>query len=72
VAREVHNGNILSDYTMLTVARDSKNLRYFYNTHDDQTLRMVDLSKFDFNGKSIKKIKTNMEQPIVDMSNMLK
>ncbi len=43
-AREVHDGVIFSDYTMLTVARDSKNIRFYYNTYDDQTLRMVDLS----------------------------
>ncbi|MEA3232903.1 MAG: choloylglycine hydrolase family protein [Thermodesulfobacteriota bacterium] len=72
VAREKHEGVIHSDYTMLTVARDSKNLRYFYNTYDDQTLRMVDLSKFDLDAKSIKKISAKSDQPIVDMTDMVK
>ena len=72
VAREVHEGVIHSDYTMLTVARDPKNLRYFYRTYDDQTIRMVDLSKFDFNAKAIVKISTTSEQPIVDMTGELK
>ena len=72
VAREVHDGVICSDYTMLTVARDSKNNRFFYHTYDDQTIRMVDLSKFDLNAKSIKKISTKGDQPIVDMTNKLK
>ncbi len=71
-AREVKNGVIYSDYTMLTVARDSKNLRYFYNTYNDQTLRMIDLSRFDFNAKSIKKISAKSDQPIVDMTDRVK
>ncbi len=71
VARETHEGIIHSDYTMLTIARDPKNLRYFYNTYDDQTLRMIDLSKLDFNGKSIKKISAKNTQPIVDMTENL-
>ena len=72
VAREVHNGVIHSDYTMLTTARDSKNLRYYYKTYDDQTIRMVDLAKFDFNARKIVKISTKGEQPVVDMTGMLK
>ncbi len=72
VAREVHNGVIYSDYSMLTVARDAKNSRYYFRTYDDQTIRMIDLSKFDPNAKSIKKISTKSEQPIVDMTNRLK
>ena len=72
LAREVHEGVIHSDYTMLTTARDSKNLRYYYKTYDDQTIRMIDLSKFDFNSKTIVKISTKSEQPIVDMTGKLK
>ncbi len=72
VAREVHEGVIHSDYTMLTTARDSKNLRYYFRTYDDQTIRMVDLSKFDFNAKSIKKISTKSKQKIVDVTGKLK
>ncbi len=71
VAREKHDGAIHTDYTMLTTARDSKNLRYYYKTYDDQTIRMVDLSKFNFNAKRIFKISTKSEQPIVDMTGKL-
>ena len=66
------DGVIYSDYTMLTVARDSKNLRYFYITYDDQTLCMIDLSRFDFNEKSIKKISASSDQPVVEMTDMVK
>jgi len=72
VAREVKDDVIYSDYTMLTVARDPKNLRYFYHTYDDQTLRMIDLSKFDLNAESIKKISAKGVQPIIDMTDMVK
>ena len=72
VAREVEEGVIHSDYTMLTVARDPKHFRFYYKTYDDQTIRMVDLSKFDLNAKPIKKISTESEQPIVDMTDKLK
>jgi choloylglycine hydrolase len=72
VAREVHDGVIHSDYTMLTVARDSKNIRFYYNTYDDQTIRMVDLSRFDLDAKAIKKISAKNEQSIIDVTDKLK
>lgn len=72
VAREVHDGVIHSDYTMLTVARDSKNNRFYYNTYDDQTIRMVDLSKFDPDASMIKKISAKSEQSIIDVTDNLK
>lgn len=72
VAREVDKkGVIHSDYTMLTVARDSENLRFFFKTYDDQTIRMVDLTKFDLNAKSVKKISTKSRQPIEDVTDRM-
>ncbi len=71
VARTVENGVIHSDYTMLTVARDPQNKRFFYNTYDDQTIRMVDLAKFDLNAKTLKILSTHSEQPFADMSGEL-
>ncbi len=71
VARSVENGVIHSDYTMLTVARDPQNMRFYYKTYDDQTIRMVDLSRFDLRARTIKKISTRSDQPIVDMSRKL-
>lgn len=69
VARDVEKGVIHSDYTQCTVARDPQNLRYYYKTYDDQTIRMVDLRKFDLNAKEVKKLNTmGTKQSIVDMS----
>ncbi len=71
VSREVHDGEVYTDYTMITSAKDPQNLRYYYKTYDDQTLRMVDLKKFDLDAKTVKKLKTKSDQPIVDMSKQL-
>jgi choloylglycine hydrolase len=71
VAREEHEGGVQTDYTIITVARDPQSLHYYWNTYEDQTLRMVDLNKFDLNAKEVLKLKTNTDQPIVDMSDQL-
>lgn len=68
VAREVEKGVIHSDFTQCVAARDPQTLRYYYRTYDDQTIRMVDLRKFDLNAKDLKKLSTKGEQPVVDMS----
>ncbi len=65
----MEKGIIHSDYTQFTVARDPQSLRYYYKTYDDQTIRMVDLRKFDLDAKEVKKINTmGTKQTIVDMS----
>ena len=51
VAREDDGGVMHTDYTMVTTARDPQSLRYYYKTYDDQTIRMVDLTKFDLPGQ---------------------
>ena len=71
VARSEEDGEIYSDYTMLTTARDSKNLRYYYKTYADQTIRMIDLAKCNPNAKTIKKIAAKDEQPVVDVTGRL-
>ena len=69
VARQVEKGVIHSDYTQFTVARDPQTLRYYYKTYDDQTIRVLDLRKFNLNAKEVKKLDTmGAKQPIVDMS----
>jgi len=69
VARDVVKGQIYADRTQFTVARDPQNLRYYYKSYDDQTIRMVDLKKFDLNAKEIRNLDTaGTQQTIVDMS----
>ena len=69
IARERDKaGKLFTDSTQFTGARDPQNLRYYYRSYDDQTIRMVDLRKFDLNAKEVKRISTTSTQPVVDMS----
>lgn len=72
VARSVENGITYSDATQATVVRDPNNLKYYYRTFDDQTIRLVDLKNFDLNAKEVKEINTAGTEPFVDMSKQLK
>ena len=72
VSREVSDGVVHSDYTMLTIARDPQSLRYYYKSYEDQTIRMIDLKQLDLNAKAIKLISTRGQQPIADMSGQVK
>lgn len=71
VTRAETNGVTHTDYTLLTMARDPQNLRYYYKSYDDQTIRMVQLNRFDLNAKTVKLLNTKSEQPVVDMSDKL-
>ena len=71
-ARTIEEGKVFSDYTMLTLVRDTKNLRFYYKTYDDQTIKMVDMKKFDLNGKKILRLNTKTEQSYEDVSKKLK
>lgn len=69
VAREMDKaGTLFTDSTQFTGARDPQNLCYYYRSYADQTIRMVDLRKFDLDAKEVKKISTTGTQPVVDMS----
>lgn len=69
--RSLDKGNVHFDYTMVTCVRDPKALRYYFKTYQDQTIRMVDLSSFDLDAKTIKKISTKGLGKIVDISKEL-
>lgn len=73
VAREEHKGVVYSDYTQFTAVRDPQNLRYYYKSYDDQTIRMVDLHKFDLDAKQVRTLNPmGSQQSIVDMSALAK
>ncbi len=71
-ARTIEEGKIFSDYTMLTIVRDTKNLRFYYKTYDDQNIKMLDMKAFDFNGKKILKLHTLTDQTFENVSKKLK
>jgi choloylglycine hydrolase len=64
---------------MFTVARDPQNLRYYWKTYEDQTIRMVDMRSLRLDDPSlaiggapkVNILGTTTTQPIVDMSSAL-
>lgn len=56
-----------SDRTLMTVMRDPVNLRIYYRTETDQTLRMVELRHFDPTGP-LQRLPTAGSQQVIDMS----
>jgi choloylglycine hydrolase len=69
VARVNEGGATHADQTIFTAMRDPQNLRMYYKSYDDQTIRMVDLNRFDLDAKDVMKLSTGAgTQPVVDMS----
>ena len=57
------------ELTQWTTVSDTKNLRWYFKTYDDQTIRVVDVTKAVAAAKGqIRTIKMESEQPIVDAS----
>ncbi len=67
--REVDNGQMHAEETTWTSASDLKNLRWYFRTYDDQSIRSVDLAKAlaAAQGK-IRLIKMQAPQPVSDVS----
>jgi choloylglycine hydrolase len=67
--REVDNGQMHAEATTWTSASDLKNLRWYFRTYDDQSIRSVDLAKAlaAAQGK-IRFIKMQAQQPVSDVS----
>jgi len=71
--REVDNGQMHAEATTWTSASDLKNLRWYFRTYDDQSIRSVDLAKAlaAAQGK-IRFIKMETQQPVSDVSTNFK
>jgi len=67
--REVDNGQMHAEATTWTSASDLKNLRWYFRTYDDQSIRSVDLAKAlaAAQGK-IRFIRMQAQQPVSDVS----
>ncbi len=67
--RETENGTVHAEATIWTSASDLKNLRWYFKTYDDQSIRAVDLGKAlaAAHGK-IRLITMDAKQPIGDVS----
>ena len=60
------------DSTQLTVVKDPNTLRYYFRSYSDQTIRYVDLNKFNLNASSIKSFLIQGDQVNIDISKQLK
>lgn len=52
-----------SDITLATTVKDSKNLKYYLRTFENQNIRVIDLKQFDPNEERIIWIKIDQQQP---------
>jgi choloylglycine hydrolase len=67
--RADEGGSVRGDQTIFTVMRDPQNLKVYYKSYEDQTIRMVDLKRFDLDAKEVMRMPTaSGTQPVVDMS----
>lgn len=66
------DGDVLhSDFTMITCVRDPQTLKYYFKTYEDQSIKVVDLKKFELNTKLLKATTTGKNQ-VIEISSQLK
>ncbi len=71
--RDAHDGLKHADYTLWTSAADLKNLKWYFKTFNDQSIRSVDLGTAVAAAKGkIRYIKMDSKQPVRDVSKDLK
>lgn len=72
LARENMNGQPTSESTEWVVFKDLTNLKFYYRTYENLTLRMVDFSKLDFSANA-KRLRMPIASPAViqDVTNDL-
>lgn len=68
VAREKTKDGFASDFTQITCVRDPQSLKYYFKTYDDQSIKVVDLTKFDFDAKGIKTLKITGKESYIDVT----
>jgi choloylglycine hydrolase len=69
VSREVADGTVHADQTLFTLMRDPQNLKIYFKSYDDQTIRMVDMKRFDLDAKEVMRLPSvTGPQPVVDMT----
>lgn len=66
--RSKEGNSIISELTLATVVHDLQNLKFYFRTYDDQSIKMISLAAFDLNDKAIKRFNMNGTQTVVDIS----
>ena len=65
---EEYQGKKFIDFTQWTSVNDMSNKRFYFHTHADSSIKMVDLTKVDLNAKEVVTISMDGKTPVVDMS----
>lgn len=61
-----------NEYTLMTCVRDPQALKYYFKSYEDQTIMVVDLTKFDLNSKQIRSYPIwKDKQSVVNISDRL-
>ncbi len=61
-----------SSQTLVTCARDPQSLKYYFKTYDNQNIKMVDLTDFDYNVSDVKLLPITGRGQAQDISRDLK
>lgn len=72
VVRNISDNKMTPEYTLATTVKDPQNLIYYFRTFADQTIKMINLNKFDLNAKTLKTFSMDSTQPIIDISMTVK
>ncbi|MBI5249284.1 MAG: linear amide C-N hydrolase [Desulfomonile tiedjei] len=59
---------ILYDTTWYTVAADTKNKQYYFHTHDNRRIRVIDLTKMNLDAKDRVFIPMNSKEDVQDLT----
>ncbi len=62
------HGNIEADYTLWTAANDLKAKRFYFRTYENSQIRMVDLTKMNFDAKNIVTISMGGDEVIKSLT----
>lgn len=70
--REEVKGKIFTDTTLMTCVRNPQSLKYYFKTYEDQTVKVVDLTKFDLNAKAIRYGQMSGNGDAIDITSTIK
>lgn len=66
--RDKDGKTTLYDTTWYTVAADTKNKQYYFHTHDNRRVRVIDLTKMNLDAKDIVSIPMKSKEDVLDLT----
>ena len=65
---DVEGKTTAPEYTLATVVRDPQNLKFYFRTYNDQTLKVVDMKACPLGAKTIQRFSMDGLQSVMDIS----